>query len=205
MVAKIDVRTQDEIVNSLAQSFPKGRLYKATGIDGSNMRNLLTGLAVEIARIENKLAEDVYDAYFINEGQDGLLEEWEGILGIPDTCFTVIGKTRTERVNQVVAKLKMSSIVTEQDFIDFALTLGFTVTIEPGIETGVFPLTFPFPLGSPKSLRFTMVVHLDSTLEPAGFPYTFPFTLTDDSTILIVCLFNKLRPANTNNIYIYDL
>lgn len=205
MVAKFDIRTNDEIVNSMAQSLPKGRLFQAAGKDGSNLRRLLKGLAIEIERIEKKLINEVYEAYFINELKDGLLEEWEKILGIPDTCFTIFGKTRDERVLQVLAKLKMQYVVTEQDFIDFALILGFVVTIEQGIEIGMFPVMFPFPLGTPKELRFTMIANLEASLAPLSFPYTFPFELTDDSANLIVCLFDKLKPANTNNIYNYIL
>lgn len=205
MVARVDYRTQTEVANSLAQSLPRGRFYQAAGIDGSNLRKLLFGLAVEIARTEEKISKDLYEAYFINEEKDGLLEEWESALGIPGSCFKINEKTRTERIEQVLAKLKMSSIVTEQDFIDFANSLGFLVTIEQGIEIGAFPMIFPFPLGSPKELRFTMIVNLDSSLAPDVFPYTFPLTFTDDSTNLIVCLFEKLKPANVNIIYTYNL
>lgn len=205
MVARIDSRTQIEITNSLAQSFPRGRLFQAVNIDGSNLRKMLLGLALEIGRIEEKISKDIYEAFFINEQNDGLLEEWEAALGIPNGCFSVFDKTREERINQVIVKLKASSVVTEQDFIDIANELGFVVTIEQAIEIGSFPMTFPFPLGSSKELRFTMIVNLEASLAPDSFPYTFPFTFTDDSTILIVCLFEKLKPANVNIIYNYTL
>ena len=205
MTDKFDIRTQDEIIDSLGKSFPVGRLFQAVHDDASNIRRLLTGLAIEIGRIENKLSEDIYEAYFINEDKDGLLEEWESILGIPDSCFTIEGKTRQERIDQVLAKLRMSSVWTEQDYIDFAAILGFTVTIEQAIENGTFPVIFPFPLGSPKEFRFTMIVNLELALKPESFAYTFPFTFTEDSTILIVCLFNKIKQANVNIIYNYIL
>jgi uncharacterized protein YmfQ (DUF2313 family) len=205
MVAKFDIRTNDEIVNSLAQGLPKGRLFQAAGINGSNLRRLLTGLAIEIERIEDKLINGIYESYFINENKDGLLEVWESILGIPDSCFTIINKTRDERIEQVLAKLRMQYVVTEQDFIDFASILGFTVTIEQGIEIGTFPMTFPFPLGSPKELRFTMLVNLEASLAPLSFPYTFPLEFSSDSSNLIVCLFEKMKPANTSIIYNYIL
>jgi len=206
MKARIDYRTQDEITNSLAQSFPVGRLFKAVNIDGSNIRKLLTGLALEIARIEEKISKEVYEAYFINEGQDGLLEEWESYLGIPDDCFSIINKTRDERIEQVLVKMSMSTVVTEQDFIDLAAIFGYTVQVLSGIELGAFPLILPFVLGTPKSLRFTMMIRLPSSLAPTSvFPLTLPFTLSSGGSSVIECLFNKLKPANVVIAYDYTL
>lgn len=206
MKARIDNRTQVEVINSLAQSFPTGRLFKAVHINGSNIRKLLIGLAIEIARIEQKISKDIYQAYFINEEFDGLLEEWESALGIPDDCFSITGKTRDERIEQVIAKLTMWTVVTEQDFIDMAAIFGYTVTIQQGIEVGTFPLILPFILGSPKSLRFTMVINLPTSLAPTSvFPLTLPFTLSSGGSSIVECLFNKLKPANVVIVYNYIL
>lgn len=206
METRIDNRTEEEVTNSLAQSFPMGRLFKAVNIDGSNLRKLLTGLAIEIARMEKKISKDIYEAFFINEEMDGLLEEWEGALGIPDDCFSINGKTRDERIEQVLVKLSMSSVVTEQDFIDLAAIFGYTVTIQQGIEVGAIPLVLPFILGTPKSLRFTMVINLPSSLAPVSvFPLVLPFTLSSGGSSIIECLFNKLKPANVVIVYNYIL
>jgi uncharacterized protein YmfQ (DUF2313 family) len=205
-MTRFDLRTQEEVVDSLAQSFPCGRLFQAVGIEGSNLRRLLEGLAVEVGRIERLLTDDIYEQYFLNEGQDGLVETWEKIVGIPDDCFSNLDKTRVERVEQVLTKLRAREVVTEQDFIDLARTLGYTVTIDQGIEVGAFPLILPFILGSPTTLRFTMIMNLPVSLAPTSvFPMTLPFTLSSGGGSVVECFFNKLVPANVTVIYNYVL
>lgn len=206
MTAAIDLRTQTEITNSLAQAFPRGRLFCAANINESNLRRLLLGLAVEFGRIENKIGQDVYDAYFINEDKDGLLEEWESLLGIPDGCFLIEGLTRDERIINIQAKLREEEVSTEQDFIDFAAILGIPISIEQGINNGSFPLILPFVLGTLKTLRFTMIINLPVSLAPVSiFPLTLPFTLSSGGSSVIECLFNRLRPANVKIIYNYSI
>jgi len=181
MEAKIYTRTKTQITNSIAQSFPSGRLFEAKDIEGSNLRKLLEGLGIEIGRIEKTISQDVYENYFINEGFDGLLEEWEGELGIPDTCFTINNKTRVERIINVIAKLQMSSVITAQDYIDFASIFGIDITIE-------------------NTSKFVMTIRGDNIA--GGFPpYDVPFTPTSGSSF-VQCIFNKIKPANVEIIYL---
>lgn len=206
MVAEIEKRTQEQTANSMAQSLPTGRLFCAANIDDSNLRRLLEGLAVEIWRIEGKIANDVYEQYFVNEGNDGLLEEWESHLGIPDDCLKIEGKTRAERVEQVILKLGLDKLVTEQDYIDLAAAIGIIITIDHGIDPGIgsFPFVFPFFLGDAKYLRHLMIVNMPVELKPSSvFPVTFPFTFGEGT--VLECLFNKIKDASILIQYRYIL
>jgi uncharacterized protein YmfQ (DUF2313 family) len=206
MIARIDNRTQEEVTNSLAQSFPRGRLFQSVNIEESNLRKLLIGLSFEIARIEEKISKDVYEAYFINEGNDGLLEEWESAIGIPDDCFSIEGLTRDERINNVLIKLSMSGIITEEDYEDLGTLLGVEVKVQQGGNVVPFPLTFPSIFASTADAAFMIIIQLPATLAPTSvFTFTFPFTFADGGNSLIECIFNKIKPANVKLTFAYNL
>nr|WP_277923139.1 putative phage tail protein [Sphingomonas sp. CARO-RG-8B-R24-01] len=59
---------------------------------------------------------------------DALLGEWEATLGLPDPVIGP-GATPDQRRAQVIAKLIGAGGQSRQRFVDFAATLGFTVTI----------------------------------------------------------------------------
>ena len=179
-------RTLEEVTNSLAQALPQGRLFQAGKIQGTNLRKLLTGLSPEIGRIEGAIANDLYEQYFINEKKDGLLEEWEREVGIPDNIFSITGKTRAERVDQVISKINMDFVITEEDYVALALVFGFTIEIKPGIEGNTFTYTFPFILvDTLKVLRFVIKV----------------FNTGGSDISILKNLFNKIKPANVIILY----
>jgi len=65
-------------------------------------------------------------------------------------------------------------------------------------------LTLPFLLISEASAPFTIVITLPSSIQPNGFALTFPFTLTSQQPAILDCLFNKLKPANTQLFFRYS-
>lgn len=190
--------TQDDITNSTVAFMPGGRVFSGKNRIDSNLRKFLNGLSKEFFRIDeqmNLMSED----HDINKTVQ-FIERWESAVGIPDDCFNANG-TLAERRLQVLAKLARMNLTSEQDFIDLATLFGLNVTIRSGKEASTFPMTFPIILfDTEKEAKFTMIVEFESLIE--GFPFTFPFVFAESKNNLIKCLFNKLKPANIQIIYL---
>ena len=188
----------EEHTDALAAYMPNGPLFEAKNINDSNFRQLLRGLAGEIFTAQGYLTT-LNDDYFPDQ-TTLFLEEWEAALGIPDSCFFG-GGTLNERRQDILVKLASLGVQTEDDFIDLAALFGVTITITPGIDFLIFPLTFPWLFFSTtKEARFTIVV--DFTVQGASkFPLTFPFIFGTSEIGILECLFNKLKPANCNTIF----
>lgn len=198
MTKLFEVKTQDEITNSLAAFMPGGRVFAGKGSEDTTLRKYLNGLSKELFRIDelmNLISED----YDINLTVN-FLEQWESAVGIPDDCFDTSGTIEDRRLN-VLAKLAMLNLTTEQDFIDLAVLYGVNVTIKQGGEEFVFPLEFPISLiATQKEARFTMIVEFPG--ESQVFPLPFPIVFGFPAINLIKCLFNKSKPSVVEIIYI---
>jgi uncharacterized protein YmfQ (DUF2313 family) len=198
MVKLVTAHTTDEQADSLADYLPNGYLFGAKKQVSTKLRKLLIGLTGLLEDAEEKinLVSDEYDIRITTL----FIEEWEGFVGIPDSCF-VVADTIEERRQNVLTKLGGLGVQTEADFVALAALFGLTVTITPGATSGLFPMVFPlifFP--TPKDARFTMVVNF--TVDDASrFPLTFPFTFGDAKIATLECLFNKLRPATVDVIF----
>jgi uncharacterized protein YmfQ (DUF2313 family) len=182
-MALFERRDIEQYTNSLADYLPGGILFASKSVASSNFRKLLRGMAGELFRANGLLKE--YSEEIIPDQTVKFIAEWESTLGIPDDCFKVAG-TIDNRRKQVLTKLAALGVQTIPDFENVALIFGVTATVLAGSESGI---TF----ASNKVARFTIVINL--TL-PERFTYTFPLTFGDDVTVLLECLFNKLKPAN---------
>lgn len=183
----------------LADYLPDGRLFRAKNATDSNLRRLLRGIATELFTADGYLRDFQDDitpnvtVYFI--------EEWEGALGIPDSCFAGTG-TLTERRRDIVIKLAALGVQTAADFESLGALFGITVTVTPGIVHALFPMTFPIVFtGGVTEARFTIIVKF--TVDAASrFPLTFPFTFGDSTISVLECLFRRLKPANCDIIFL---
>jgi uncharacterized protein YmfQ (DUF2313 family) len=192
------INTKDDITNSTAAFMPGGRIFAAKNEENSTLRNYLKGLSSELFRIDeqmNLMSED-YDVNLTVQ----FIEQWESAVGIPDSCFDNTG-TLVERRQNVLAKIAKMNLNTTQDFIDLASIFGVEVEVRTGISEITFPLTFPVIMfTTEKEARFTMIIKFTSETEV--FPFTFPITFGSQAIALVKCLFNKLKPANVQIIYI---
>lgn len=186
--------TKEEQTKSLADFLPNGKVFGGKLQDGTTLNRLLLGLGVEIFRAENKMNElgvehDIAETTL-------LIEEWESALGIPDDCFDQDG-TLEERRNQVITKLTALGISTREGFEALAAQFGFVVRVGSGAEFGIFPLPFPFIFFKyPIDARFTMVVDFDKDQFPNVFALDFPIEFSSSIVNVVICLFEKLKPAN---------
>jgi len=190
--------TLTEQADSLADYLPNGDLFIGKKLLGTKLRKLIEGLSGLLVDGEEQinLVSSEYDIRFT----ELFIKEWEGFVGIPDSCFDTSGTIEQRRKN-VLTKLTALGIQTEADFIALAALFGVVVTIDAGSVSGVFPLVFPlifFP--NPKTARFTLIVSFQ--LEGSNkFPLTFPIPFGSSNIGILECLFNKLKPANVDLIF----
>ena len=194
-------RTQTQQADILAQYLRDDSLHEAKNKDGSTLRKILIGLASEWLNFRSKINE-VSNEYN-PKTTTKLIEEWEQFVGIPDNCIPVASTIEQRRLN-VLLKLAGINATTEAQFKNVASILGYNIEVSNGVSTSTFPLTLPFLLISEASAPFTIVITLPSSIQPNGFTLTFPFTLTSQQPAILDCLFNKLKPANTQLFFRYS-
>ncbi len=197
----LESTTKDQQTNILAQYLRNDRLHLAKNIENTNLRKVLIGLACEFIRFKDKVNE-VYSEYDPNI-TTSLIEEWEAFVGIPDDCFNNTGGLEERREN-ILLKLAGVNATTEKQFEDIAAALGFTIDVSNGVDTSTLPLTLPFVLIDTATAPFAIVVTLDASLDPSGLPLTLPFKLGSQGPLILECLFNKLKPANTIVVFRYS-
>jgi uncharacterized protein YmfQ (DUF2313 family) len=192
-------RSVQDQADRLSDYYPSGELFQAAKQSNTNLRNFTVGLANEFFKANNYLRD--YNAEYYPDETIKFLEEWESALGIPDDCFTGTG-TNDERRTAILVKLAASGVQTANDFVELAAIFGFTVSVTSGIAQITFPLTFPFIFfDTLKEGRFTIVIEFNGTLSNV-FPLTFPITFGDPNQDILECLFQKLKPANCDLIFL---
>ena len=194
-------RTQPQQADILAQYLRDDNLHEAKNRDDSTLRKILLGLASEWLNFRDKINEVVNE--YNPQKTTALIQEWEEFVGIPDGCIPVASTIEQRRLN-VLLKLSGINVTTEKQFKNVASILGYNIEVSNGVSTSTFPLTLPFLLISEASAPFTIVITLSSSIKPSGFPLTFPFTLTSQQPAILDCLFNKLKPANTQLFFRYS-
>lgn len=197
----IKQRTQTQQADILAQYLRDDNLHEAKNRDDSTLRKILLGLASEWLNFRDKINEVVNE--YNPQKTTALIQEWEEFVGIPDGCIPVASTIEQRRLN-VLLKLSGINVTTEKQFKNVASILGYNIEVSNGVSTSTFPLTLPFLLISEASAPFTIVITLSSSIKPSGFPLTFPFTLTSQQPAILDCLFNKLKPANTQLFFRYS-
>lgn len=187
--------TLSQTVQAWADVMPDGKTYAAKNINTTNLYKLLRGISVEMGRYENSLFQIASE--FIPNFNNGFVDEWEAVVGIPDDCFEAKDNqgneiyTINERLRNIIIKLAFMNLQTDADYFALAAILGLTITIESD-ALAVFPLTFPVDFGSP----FTILITFQAS-SFNGFPFTFPITFAKDPIILFQCIVEKQKPAQT--------
>lgn len=199
MTQLFNIHSKEEHAQANANFLPNGVVFAAKNIQGTNLRDLLNGLAIEFQRCE-QLMTDISSESDIRTTQS-FIEEWEHAVGIPDGCFDTSGSIEDRRLH-VLIKLLEPGINTAQDYIDLAAMLGYTITITHLEEMEFYPpYDVPITLiyGIPES-RYVWIVTGDGVVANVP-PYDVPFSLGTSTATLLQCLFNKLKPAYTKIIF----
>lgn len=99
---------------------------EAYNIAGPILTSLLASeaLALEDAKLSGDL---LYEKTWPDTG--AALEEWERVLGLPDTCVANENLTAGQRIASVIAKLRGMGGQSRAFYIQLAASLGYSITI----------------------------------------------------------------------------
>lgn len=197
----LEVRTKEQQADILAQYLRDDRLHQQKNKDGSVLRKILIGIASGWLDFRDKINEVVNE--YNPKNTTALIEEWEEFVGIPDSCIPV-ASTLEQRRKNILLKLAGINATTAKQFKNIASILGYSIEVSNGVSISTFPLTLPFLLISEASAPFTIVITLPISAQTSGFPLTLPFSLSEQEPVILNCLFNKLKPANTQLFFRYS-
>jgi len=197
----LEVRTKEQQADILAQYLRDDRLHQQKNKDGSVLRKILIGIASGWLDFRDKINEVVNE--YNPKNTTALIEEWEEFVGIPDSCIPV-ASTLEQRRKNILLKLAGINATTAKQFKNIASILGYSIEVSNGVSISTFPLTLPFLLISDASAPFTIVITLPISAQTSGFPLTLPFSLSEQEPVILNCLFNKLKPANTQLFFRYS-
>jgi len=189
-----------EQTDSIADYLPDDETFVAKNVSGTNTRSMLEIFGVQLKSFEE--IANIFTNEMSPECADQLMSEWERMLGIPDDCFFVDGETLADRRRNALIKLAKMSVQTTEDFTILAEAFGITVTVQSGIDY-VNAGGDPFPGGDTEA-RFTIVITFVNE-DVETFTYTFPFTFGLEILRILECVFEKVRPANCNVLFIIDV
>ena len=188
--------TKEDHANAIAAHLPNGKTFEAKNIGGSNLRQLLLGIAGEF-KISQDYITTLEQEYFPDQTVL-YIDEWESALGIPDQCFSGTG-TLEERRRDVVVKLASLGVQTANDFVELAAIFGKVVTVGSLANEVLPPYSVPFNPSSLTAARFVIVVAGEDLVTNVP-PYDVPFNLEGNETVM-ECLFNRVAPSNCGVIF----
>lgn len=187
---------REEHTRSLAAYLSNGKLFEAKNIDGSNLNQLLRGIASELRISEGYLI--TLEKEYFPDRTTLFVKEWEQALQIPDDCFPGNGSLEERRMH-VLIKLASLGVQTAEDFIDLALLFGKIVNVFSLSVEAFPPYPVPFtPISLPEG-RFVVVVTGEDIVTNVP-PYDVPFIPASGESTM-ECLFKKLKPENCTLIF----
>lgn len=166
----------------------------------STFAKLLSCFAGELSRLDDDIVLILNNA--IPGLSEALLSEWETDLGLPEDCITD-PDSLTLQQRQDAAHSKYTTYYTglsEQFFIDLALSFGSVITISDGSSIGT-----PFRSGGPTEIAVTRVGPTSPPSDPGRRVWSVKrlhvwivnIPSSDPNVDLLKCVFDKMKPAHT--------
>lgn len=187
---KFTAPTVEGAASQLASNLPDGRCWEAKNLPGTNVYATISACGAEFREIQKQI-ETLANEFDIRL-TDQLLPDWEKSCGLPEEC---IGKMNSleDRRNAVILRLRKIPFVTKEEFEQLAFELtGLSVTIIPGAEIEIFPLSFPLPFAVGNSY-FKMHVVFNDVI--GGFPYSFAVPFLRGPNQIVECVFRQIVSA----------
>ncbi len=191
-------KTQIEQADILGRYLPNDRLWVGKYLEDNPLRRVLLGLAT-VWLDQRELTNLLFDEW-LPSTTNIYLDEWEKSVGIPDDCFDVAA-TEEERRQNILLKLTGINTTTKEQFETVADILGIDINVKSGFDESVLPQTIPFIILGSDEIAYTIIVEVVNDPTPATLPQTIPFILQANATAILECVFNKLKPANTQVIF----
>lgn len=194
----------------LADLLPPGRLWDI--LNQPTLSALIGSLAPEFARVDDRVADLLREA---DPRQcDETLEDWERVLGLPDSC-TAADATVEERRQAVVQKYTEVGGISGNYYEFLINQLGYPAVVTKWREFQVGRSVVGDPLTNDFDMPFTVGMTVGHTLHDVGwlFYWNVKTDLAEDvhfevgrSTVgerlraygnhLVECKIRKLKPAH---------
>jgi len=183
--------TVEAAASQLASNLPDGRCWEAKNLPGTNVYATVSACGAEFREIQKQI--ETLAREFDIRLTDQLLPDWEKSCGLPEECFGKLASLEDRR-KAVILRLRKIPFVTaaEYEALAFELT-GLSITVVPGSEIEIFPLSFPIPFAVGNSY-FKLYILFNDTI--GGFPYSFTFPFLRGASNIIECIFRQIAPAN---------
>ena len=172
--------TADDYTDALAALLPRGRAWPEDA--AGTQRTVLRGLAASLERLDADASGLL--ATSLPGSISPMLPEWEATLGLPDPCLGA-APSFAARAAQVAARFTTQGGLSRQRYIDFALSIGFDITITTysPFRIGRTPIDDANAIGSP------------------DWYFVWGVTVTanhgDLSTDVLMCELQRIKPAET--------
>lgn len=187
---KFTAPTLAESTRQLASSLPDGRVWQAKNLPGTNSYALISACGAEFREIQKQI--ETLAREFDVRLTDQLLPDWEKSTGLPEECIGSLASLEDRR-NAVILRLRKIPFVTKEEFEQLAFDLtGLSVTLVPGSEIEIFPLSFPLPFAVGNSY-FKLHIIFNDTI--GGFPYSFAFPFLRGPSQIVECVFRQIISA----------
>lgn len=189
---------REKYSNLLRKLFPRGKAWENVNEKESTIYKILDSIATEFCRIDDRAKELIKEVDPTSTFE--LLEDWERLLGLPDSCDPDEDKTLEERRRRVLQVLTTRGGQNEQFYKELAANFGFDVDV---ISAEDQP---PFVAGSTAGKRLTNGPWRYAFVikAPAEFLIRFragqgtagqPLVKIGNDTLQ--CLMEKHKPAHT--------
>lgn len=195
-------KSKESIRILLTKFLPNGIFWNAKRVPNTNLYKFINALSCEYKRVKDLLYSIVNNRYV--DDAELLIERWENDLNLPDDCLK-LADSITQRQKDVLLKYTAKGIQTENDFLTIANTFGLNIEIITGVQAASWPWTWPHIFtGTATQSKFYMIVKFLDFSTPSGWPWAWPHAWSIDETIGLQCVFNKLKPANVEVVYIFN-
>lgn len=167
----------------LLRLMPRGPAW-AQGAD-SRLRQLLSGLAAELARVDERAQDLLAESYPGSTSE--LLVDWERVTGLPDPCVGEL-EGLAQRRAAVLARLGTLAEQRPDFYVSLAATLGFQVSVGEFATAHCGTAVCTDPIGAGYAYAWEIVV--DGTYEPPAER--------------LECALRRIAPAHTTLIFRYE-
>ena len=186
--------TQDGTTTQLAEHLPQGKAWEAKGVDGTNLRALVSGCAKPFNTTQKNI-EVLCNEFNINT-TTLLIDEWEESVGLPDDCLGPTSNLQLRR-DAVIQRLRRTPFVTLQEMQDYVDELfpGAGIILFTGVEYYTFEYDFEMIFLGEIDEKFVIVAELPVQDPKFEYEFEYQFTGAADQTKLR-CILERVLPAN---------
>lgn len=176
----------------LANYLPSGKFWESKNIEESDLRKLLNAFGKEFVNIDDTLKWLKRETNILTTFD--LIEFWEDAYGIPDEegVFITINKSIQERRFNLYLKELMNGADRIKDWEYIAEQFGFNVKVRPCTKTTI----------QAEKPRYAIVVEFLDFRPSQEFMMYFPIYFSNVDISLLKKIFNIIKPANCDIIYI---